>query len=160
MFSRSVVSNSLRTAWNVAHQAPLCMEFSRQEYWSGLPFPTPGIFPTKGLNPHLLHWQVGFFTTAPPGKPQIDEHSKRNSSHTTIKRIDWKPLFNCWWLLLLALQISFEKSLHNLIIPVDIGVPQSSLPSHSSVQYSHAVMPNSVTPWTAALQASLSTTNS
>ena len=61
MFSRSVVSNSLRTAWNVAHQAPLCMEFSRQEYWSGLPFPTPGIFPTKGLNPHLLHWQVGFF---------------------------------------------------------------------------------------------------
>ena len=34
----------------VAHQAPLPMEFSRQEYWSGLPLPTPGILPTQGLN--------------------------------------------------------------------------------------------------------------
>ena len=35
------------TPWTVAHQAPLSMEFSRQEYWSGLPFPSPGIFPTQ-----------------------------------------------------------------------------------------------------------------
>ena len=46
------------TPWTVAHQAPLSMGFSRQEYWSGLPFPSPGIFPTQGLNPHLQHWQV------------------------------------------------------------------------------------------------------
>ena len=39
--SRSVVFNSV-TPWTVAHQAPLSMEFSRQEYWSGLPFPSPG----------------------------------------------------------------------------------------------------------------------
>ena len=40
------------------------MEFSRQEYWSGLPFPFPEILPTKGSNPqlvHLLYWQVDFF---------------------------------------------------------------------------------------------------
>ena len=40
--------------WTVALQAPLSMEFSRQEYWSGLPFPSPGYFPTQGLNPALL----------------------------------------------------------------------------------------------------------
>ena len=57
------------TPWTVAHQAPLSMEFSRQEYWRELPFPKntggscpfllQGIFPTQGSNPHLLlllHW--------------------------------------------------------------------------------------------------------
>ena len=46
------------TPWTVACQAPLSMGFSRQEYWSGLPFPSPGIFLTQELNlclPHLLH---------------------------------------------------------------------------------------------------------
>ena len=45
----------------VTCQAPLSMGLSRQEYWSGLPFPTLGIFPTQRSNPHLLcllHWQV------------------------------------------------------------------------------------------------------
>ena len=41
MLSRSVVSNSWRPHGTVAHQAPLSMGFSRQEYWSGLPFPSP-----------------------------------------------------------------------------------------------------------------------
>ena len=44
--------------WTIACQAPLSMAFSRQEYWSGLPFPSTGICPTQGQNPHLLHWQV------------------------------------------------------------------------------------------------------
>ena len=43
------------TLWTVACQAPLSMEFSRQEYWSGLPFPSPGDLPDLGLNPGLLH---------------------------------------------------------------------------------------------------------
>ena len=37
------------TPWTVAHQAPLSMEFSRQEYWSGLPFPSPGDLPDPGI---------------------------------------------------------------------------------------------------------------
>ena len=37
------------TPWMVAHQAPLSMEFSRQEYWNGLPFPTPGDLPNPGM---------------------------------------------------------------------------------------------------------------
>ena len=39
------------TPWTVAHQASLCMGFSRQEYWSGLPFPSPGDFPDTGIKP-------------------------------------------------------------------------------------------------------------
>ena len=39
------------TLWTVAHQAPLSMGFSRQEYWSGLPFPLPGDLPDPGIQP-------------------------------------------------------------------------------------------------------------
>ena len=57
------------TSWTVARQAPLSMGFSRQELWSGLPFPSPGVFPTQGLNPRLLPWQADSLASAPPGKP-------------------------------------------------------------------------------------------
>ena len=50
----------------IALQAPLSMGFSRQEYWSGLPFSPPGDLLTQGSNSHLLHWQVDS-TTEPPG---------------------------------------------------------------------------------------------
>ena len=46
------------TPWTVARQAPLSMEFSRQEYWSGLPFPSPGDLPNPGLNSGLLHRRI------------------------------------------------------------------------------------------------------
>ena len=49
------------TPWMVAHLAPLSMEFSRQEYWSGLAFPSLGDFPDVGIELCLLcvlHWQV------------------------------------------------------------------------------------------------------
>ena len=43
------------TPWTVAYQAPPSTGFSRQGYWSGLPFPSPGVFPTQGSNPGLLY---------------------------------------------------------------------------------------------------------
>ena len=55
------------TPWTEAHQVPLSMGFSRQEYWSGLPCPLQGIFLTQGLNSHLLHllhWAGRLFTTS------------------------------------------------------------------------------------------------
>ena len=55
------------TPWTVAHQAPLSMEFSRQEYWGGLPFPTSGDFPDPGIEPASLRSPSlagGFFTTS------------------------------------------------------------------------------------------------
>ena len=42
------------TPWTVAHQAPLSMKFSRQEYWSGLPLPSPGELPEPGIEPAFL----------------------------------------------------------------------------------------------------------
>ena len=61
---------TLRT---VAHQAPLSMRFPRQEYWSGLPFPSPEDLPDSGIKPVYLymHWQVGSLPLVPPGKPNI-----------------------------------------------------------------------------------------
>ena len=55
------------TSWTVARQAPLCMGFSRQEYWSGLPCPPPGDLPDPGIEPPSLTSPVpagGFFTTS------------------------------------------------------------------------------------------------
>ena len=56
--------------WTVVYQVPLSMGFSRREYWSGLPFPPQGIFPTQGSNPRLLQLlHAGrVFTAEPPGK--------------------------------------------------------------------------------------------
>ena len=55
--SRSVVSNSA-TPWTVAHQVSLSMEFSRKEYWSGLPFPSPEELPNPGIDPWSPAWQA------------------------------------------------------------------------------------------------------
>ena len=49
------------TPWTVAHQASLSMEFSRQEYWSELPFPSRGDLPTQGLNLSLLHCRQNLY---------------------------------------------------------------------------------------------------
>ena len=46
------------TPWTVALQAPQSMEFSRQEYWSGLPFPSPGDLPKPGIKPRSPAWQA------------------------------------------------------------------------------------------------------
>ena len=56
------------TPWAVAHQALLSMEFSRQEYWSGWLFPSPGDLPDPGIEPGSPALTGRFFTTVPPGK--------------------------------------------------------------------------------------------
>ena len=63
----------IMTPRTVAHQAPLSMEFSGQEYWSGFPFPPPGDLPKPGFKPmsptsHALQ----FFTTEPPEEPSAN----------------------------------------------------------------------------------------
>ena len=63
------MSYSFATPWTVARQAPLSMGFPRQEYWSGFPFPSPGIFLTQGSNPCLLHWQVDSLPLSHQGSP-------------------------------------------------------------------------------------------
>ena len=78
--------DTLETLRTVACQALLSMEFSRQEYWSGLPFPTSGHLPDPGIklaSPVSPARANGFFTTVPPGKPWRD--------------VTWGPC--CWDLL-------------------------------------------------------------
>ena len=70
----SVVYDCFVTPRAVVHKAPLSMEFSRQENWSGLPFPSPGDLPDPGIEPKSLVSPAlagGFSTTEPPGKPLL-----------------------------------------------------------------------------------------
>ena len=77
----SVTSNSA-TPWNTAPQAPLSTGFSKQEYWSGLPFLPPGDFPDPGIEPMSPTFPAmagRFFTTQPPGKsPRGREEDKQD----------------------------------------------------------------------------------
>ena len=64
----SVASVMSDSSWAIAHQAPLPMGFSRQEYWSGLPFPSPGDLPDPGIEPTSLALQADSLPSEPPGK--------------------------------------------------------------------------------------------
>ena len=112
---------TLVTPCTVAHQAPLCMRFSRQKYWSGLPFPSPGDLLNPGIELGSPAWQLvscisdGFFTSKPckweahfaynEKKAQGDsEHlsdriypKKRDGSSANTDFTHWK-----WWRLLCA----------------------------------------------------------
>ena len=57
------------TPWTVAHQVPLSIEFSRPEYWSGQPFPSPGDLSNPGIEPMSSALQVDSLLSQPPGKP-------------------------------------------------------------------------------------------
>ena len=61
------------TPWTVAHQAPLSMGFSRQEYWSGLLFPSPGNLPDPGIEPGSPALQADSLLTGPPGKTSLQK---------------------------------------------------------------------------------------
>ena len=94
LFSHSVVSNSFGTPWTVAYQAPMSVRFPKQEYWSGLPFPSLGDLPDTGIKPTSPTLEGRFFTGEPPGKPiwllrylgRIRQNKMRNKDSG---RISW-----------------------------------------------------------------------
>ena len=59
------------TPWTVVCQASLSMEFSRQEYWSGVPFPSPGDLSNPGIEPRPPVLQADSLLSEPPGKPLL-----------------------------------------------------------------------------------------
>ena len=61
------------TPWTVAYQVPTTMGFSRQEYWSGLPFPSPGDLPDPGIEPRSPTLQADSSPSEPPGKEGYDK---------------------------------------------------------------------------------------
>ena len=66
------MSNSLVTPWTIAHQAPLSVGFPKQEYWSGLSFPSPRDLSNPGIQPMSPELAGGFFTTEPSEKQHMN----------------------------------------------------------------------------------------
>ena len=73
------------TLWTVAYQASPSMGFSRQEYWSGLPFPSPGHLPHPGIEPQFPTLEADALTSEPPEKPLRKLKSYQTSSPTTMQ---------------------------------------------------------------------------
>ena len=98
----------LTAPWTVAHQAPLSMGFPRQEYWSGLPFPSPGDRSShpgiKPTSPESLALAGRFFTTEPPGKLWLWNTIREQATMLAAKSHPQETKgFNeiqglkCWW---------------------------------------------------------------
>ena len=119
------------TPCTVAHQAPLSLGFPRQEYWIGLPLPSPGDLPDPGIKP------VSLVSPALPG-----EFFAVSDTWKALWAPHCRPLLTAPWV--------FRKILHN---PVH---PSTSYPS-SPLLFDHSVVSNTfVTPWSVAYQAPLS----
>ena len=72
------------TPWTVAYQTPLSMEFSRQEYSNGLPFPSPGGLPNPGIKPGSPALQTDALLSEPLGKPGMLSREKRSDKWQTF----------------------------------------------------------------------------
>ena len=78
--------------WTVAHQAPLSMEFSRQEYWSGEPFPSPGHLPDPGITLGSRALQVDSLPFV--GRPLQTQRSPNTSCLNSTQRADLPLIFS------------------------------------------------------------------
>ena len=76
-FSHSVMSDFCATPWTVAHQTPLSMEFSRQEYRSGVPLPSPGYLSNPGIEPRSPALQADSLLSESPGKLMRGEQDRK-----------------------------------------------------------------------------------
>ena len=89
MLSRLVVSVSV-TSCMAAHQAPLSMGFSRQEYWSGLPCPPPGDLPDPGIEPRSCALQADSLPSEPPRKPFLATSKEEDGLRQKAFKASWK----------------------------------------------------------------------
>ena len=96
--------------WTVAHQAPPSMGFSRQDYWSGLPCPSPGDLPHPGIKPRSPTLQADALTSEPPGKPKIRKFKMFRSNTDRLPWVVFWTVGHMKWALFVAL-IMFPHSL-------------------------------------------------
>ena len=83
------------TPWTVGHQAPVSMGFPRQEYWSGLPFPSPGDLPDPEIEPRSPALQADALTSKPRGKPTHclgGVNNQLTSNFTETRQVSYKAL--------------------------------------------------------------------
>ena len=84
------------TPWTVAYQAPPSMGFSKQEYWNGSPFPSPGDLPDPGIEPGSPAFQANALTSEPPGKPLKKKKAYRTALVAKKGLYIWDSLFKTW----------------------------------------------------------------
>ena len=97
MLSRFSCVWLFETLWTVARQAPLSLGFSRQEFWSGVPFPPPGDLPTQWLNAHhlrLLHWQAESSSLCHLGSPSF---TCQHLLKVNFQFLDWVLVEYCFY---------------------------------------------------------------
>ena len=120
------------TLWAAAHQAPVSMGFSRQEYWSELPCPPPGGLPDPGSNPCLLcflHWELGSLPLASLGKSPVSNESRNSSGFkkglTSVPEDYFSlSLYRCSFLTITKWLSLFQTY---ILIPQSPGVERGSL---------------------------------
>ena len=100
--------------WPVAHLAPLSMKFSRQEYWSGQPFPSLGALPDPGIEPWSPALQVDFLLSEPRGKPNLKANT--NASLLVEKQTSLVTKFLCVknWIHNWAQSVKMKKAFQTL----------------------------------------------
>ena len=100
------------TPWTIAYQSPSSMEFSRQEYWSGLPFSSPGDLPNPGIEPGSPALQADTLPSGPPGK------------RWTIKKAEHRRIdaFELWrWTRLLKVPWTARRSNQSILKEISPG---------------------------------------
>ena len=94
------------TPWTAARQAPLSMGFSKQEHWSGLPFPAPGDLPDPGIKLKSPALQANSLPSEAPGKPLVDNsQKKKNYYEIKIQNLRTHTLFCTLSLLLVMVRM-------------------------------------------------------
>ena len=118
------------TLWIVAHKAPPSMGFSKQEYWSGLPHPSPGDLSNPGIEPRSPSLQADALTSEPPGRPTPLGHHKASSwAPYAIQQLSTSWLFYTWWCIRVNSTLPihpllfFPHSVYKIIFYVCICVP-------------------------------------
>ena len=115
------------TPWTVAHQAPPSMGFSRQEYWSGLPFPSAGDLPNLGIEPRSPALQADALTSEPPGKPYrffLKSHPQFNS----VQLLSCVQIFATPWIPACQASLSITNSQNLLkLMSIKSMMPSSHL---------------------------------
>ena len=126
LFSPTVISNFFATTQTVTHQGTMSMVFPRQEYWSGLPFPSPGDLPEPGIEPASPALAGRFFTTEPPGnlKNINEENSKTQMKKTSNPSSTPGPKINLYQLIpstvfFLIIQIYYDLHKNLFIHPIN-----------------------------------------
>ena len=93
-----VISVSLfATPWTVAYQVPPSTEFSRQEYWSGMPFPSPRYLPEPGIKPGCPALQANALLSEPPGKTVLSQDPNLGLFAFNIGEGNGNPLQYSLW---------------------------------------------------------------